>query len=87
VGPLGLAAVAALTLGACVPEVVPDRNVCGAAGMQDLLGQDRSVLAAMTLPAGTRVITPGMAITEDYSARRLNIDIGADGRIQRLWCG
>ena len=44
--------------------------------MQDLLGKDRGVLAAMTLPAGTRVITPGMAVTEDYSAARLNSTTG-----------
>jgi hypothetical protein len=75
---------ASLVLGACVP---PDRSSCGASGMQDLVGRDRSVLAAMSLPQGTRVIEPGMPITEDYSAARLNIDLDAQGRIVRLWCG
>ena len=74
-------------LAACVTTSEPDRNACGAAGMQDLVGKDRSVLAAMTLPAGTRVITPGMAVTEDFSTSRLNIDLDARGRITGLWCG
>ena len=45
------------------------------------------MLAAMTLPAGTRVITPGMAVTEDYSTSRLNIDLDTRGRITGIWCG
>jgi hypothetical protein len=82
-----LAAVAlALVLAGCV-AAEPQQNACGAEAMQDLVGKDRAVLAAMTLPAGTRVITPGMAITEDYSASRLNIDLDARGRITGLWCG
>ena len=76
----------ALALAGCV-AAEPQPNACGAAGMQDLVGKDQSVLAAMTLPAGTRVITPGMAVTEDYSASRLNIDLDAQGRITGLWCG
>jgi hypothetical protein len=55
--------------------------------MQSLVGQGRDVLAAMTLPQGTRVIEPGMAITEDYRADRLNLDLDAGGRITRVWCG
>jgi Peptidase inhibitor I78 family len=78
---------AALTLGACVLAEAPEPNACGADGMQDLVGRDRSVFAAMTFPVGTRIIEPGMAITEDYSPTRLNIDIRTDGRIARVWCG
>lgn len=77
----------ALVLGACVAAEVPAASACGADGMQDLVGQEKSVFAAMTFPVGTRIIEPGMAITEDYSETRLNIDIGADGRITRVWCG
>jgi Peptidase inhibitor I78 family len=67
------------------PEPAP--NECGAGGMQDLMGKHRSVFAAMTLPRGTRIIEPGMAITEDYGPTRLNIDLAKDGRITRVWCG
>lgn len=75
-----------LALAACVAGE-PQQNACGADGMQDLVGKDQAVLAAMSLPQGTRIITPGMAVTEDYSASRLNIDIDARDRIAGLWCG
>lgn len=74
-----------LALSACV--AVPEENACGAAGMQDLVGQEDDVLAAMTLPQGTRFIYPGTAVTEDYSPARLNIDIDQFGRITGVWCG
>lgn len=82
-----LALILALGVAGCVAAEEPDRNACGASGMQGLVGQDRAVLAAMALPSGTRVIEPGMAITEDYSTARLNIDLDARGRITRVWCG
>lgn len=85
---LALGGALCLALAGCVaPPEPPGQNACGADGMQDLLGKDRGALAAMTLPAGTRVITPGMAVTEDYSAARLNIDLDARGRITGVWCG
>jgi hypothetical protein len=33
-----------------------------------------------------RVITPGMAITADFQANRLNFEIGDDGTITRIAC-
>jgi hypothetical protein len=80
-------AVLGLGLAGCVGAKVPAADACGAAGLQNLIGQSRDVLAAMTLPQGTRVIEPGMPITEDYSETRLNIDLDAQGRIARVWCG
>ncbi|MBL9049442.1 MAG: hypothetical protein JNK19_04955 [Tabrizicola sp.] len=77
----------ALALGACVAADEPDPLACGAGGMQDLVGQDKSVFAAMTFPVGTRIIEPGMAVTEDYRPERLNFDLDAKGRITRVWCG
>jgi hypothetical protein len=72
-------------MAACVAE--PEENACGAAGMQDLVGRDKAALAAITLPVGTRVIEPGTAVTEDYRADRLNIDVDAGGTITGVWCG
>jgi hypothetical protein len=82
-----LALVLGLALSGCVAAEVPDPGACGAAGMQGLVGQGREVLAAMTLPEGTRVIEPGQPVTTDYSPARLNIDLDAKGRIARVWCG
>lgn len=80
-------AVAALALAGCVAVEEPGPNACGADGMQDLVGRDKAVFAAMTLPMGTRIIEPGMAVTEDYSPSRLNFDLDDRGRITRVWCG
>lgn len=76
-----------LALAACVAAEIPEESACGAAGMQDLIGRDQGVLAAMTFPTGTRIITPGMAVTEDYSPSRLNIDVDGSGKITGVWCG
>jgi Peptidase inhibitor I78 family len=67
--------------------VEPEQNACGAAGMQDLVGRDDAVIAAMTFPEGTRLIYPGTPVTEDYHPNRLNIDIDQSGRITGVWCG
>lgn len=75
----------ALGLAACVAGSGED--ACGAAGMQDLVGQDKALLAAKSFPIGTRVIEPGTAVTEDYRPTRLNIDIDASGTITGVWCG
>jgi len=34
-----------------------------------------------------RVIEPGMPVTADFNARRLNAELDANGRIARLSCG
>ena len=36
---------------------------------------------------GVRVIRPGMAVTMDYRAGRLNIEVDEDGRIVKVHCG
>jgi hypothetical protein len=81
------AVVLAMVLGGCVAATEPEPMACGADGMQGLVGQDKAVFAAMTLPMGTRIIPPGTAITEDYSPSRLNVDLDDKGRISRVWCG
>lgn len=82
-----------LALAACVveseppPATMPDTDACGASGYQGLVGQSAHVLRAMTLPERTRVIEPGMPVTMDYMAERLNIWITADRKIERVSCG
>lgn len=96
---IALALAAPLFLSACMDMAPPNpapadpapadpapADQCGAAGMQSLVGQPASVLAAMTFPAGTRIIEPGMAVTMDYRPDRLNITIGEDGLIAAVAC-
>ena len=66
--------------------VQPDTDQCKASALQGLVGQPKSVLQTMLLPAGSRVIEPGQAVTMDYRADRLNVEIGKDGRIGRIGC-
>ena len=61
-------------------------DACGASGYQSLVGAQ---LASVTLPAdlGARVVGPDDVVTTDFSAERLNIEVDADGRITRVYCG
>lgn len=86
-----LALLPLLALAACVepappaePEPAPD--LCNATAMQGLVGQPASVLRDMMLRAGTRVINPGDAVTMDFRADRMNIEIGTGGRIEKVAC-
>jgi predicted small lipoprotein YifL len=85
----------ALTLAACgggptpLPPAAPDRDIadaCGAAELQDMVGQSRDVLATMKFAVPVRVIEPGMAVTMDFQANRLNFAIGEDGTITSITC-
>jgi hypothetical protein len=89
-----IAVAAALGLAACVPvaeevpmPTTPVEDACGASGLQGLVGQPRSVLATMKFAGPVRIIEPGMAVTMDYSAERLNIVIGETGWIESVSCG
>lgn len=69
------------------PAPRPGNDTCPAPELQHYLGEPEAAAAGIDYAGPVRVILPGMAVTEDYSASRLNIDIGLDGRIARLWCG
>lgn len=89
--------ISALVLAGCVAQTPPETTLppvpdpgpaaCGASGLQGLVGQPDSVLAAMTFKGPVRVIPPGTAVTMDYSAERLNIATDGTGRITRVSCG
>lgn len=86
---LALAAVPLVALTACVqpePPPQPDTDSCNASSLQGLVGQPSTVLRTMLLPAGTRVINPGDAVTMDFRPDRMNIEIGTDGRIAKIGC-
>lgn len=90
-------AAAALALAACThappagsapqnPEQATEADTCGMAAYQRFVGGPVSAIDRATLPPGTRVITPDMAVTMDFRAERLNIMVGADGRVGSLRC-
>ena len=70
------------------PAPGPDDLIprCGKDRLLGLIGQDAAILREVELPATTRVVQPGMALTQDYRPDRLNISIDEDGKIDRVWC-
>ena len=84
-----IAMAAGLVLTACAPappQMFDATPRCGAEDLQDLIGQDATVLEEMTLGRAVRVVHPGMVFTADYSPERLNIAIDEKGIITRVWC-
>ena len=83
-----------LAVSACVAPVPPpggggsgSADSCGASALQGLVGQPQAVLQTMRFSQPVRVIGYGMAVTMDFSPDRLNIEMGPDGRIARVYCG
>ena len=83
-----------IALMACIPEPQPPvtnptavEDACGANGLQDLVGQSAKKLEVLRFAHSVRMIRPGMAVTMDYSAERLNIEINAAEVITRVSCG
>jgi hypothetical protein len=60
---------------------------CGASARQDLVGQSFTLLNNADLPEDARVLFPGAVVTQDFVPGRLNITIGTDDRIDRVYCG
>ncbi len=88
---LGLAGCAALTEGggetAGGAPAAAAGGDCGAAGLQELVGTSVGTLDPATLPEPRRIIFPGQAVTMDLLEERLNVEIGTDDRVARVFCG
>ena len=90
------AAFVAVTLlaAACTTPPAPPQNAeeataqdtCGMARFAHLVGTQADQIDRATLPPRTRVITPDMMVTQDFSPQRLNIIVGTDGRVGSLRC-
>ena len=61
-------------------------DTCGARRFMGLIGTPADQIDRATLPPRTRVITPDMMVTMDFSAQRLNIIVGTDGIVGSLRC-
>ncbi len=66
------------------PETAED--TCGRAAFQRLIGARADQIDRATLPAHARVIMPDSLVTQDFSAARLNVIVGSDGKVGSLAC-
>lgn len=67
-------------------EEATRRDSCGAGRFRSLVGGPAAAIDRASLPAGTRIITPDMMVTQDFSHQRLNIMVGTDGKVGSLNC-
>jgi Peptidase inhibitor I78 family len=77
-------------LAGCVetmPMPVEPEDQCGASDLQYLVGQRGRVLDGMRFSQPLRVVQPGMAVTMDFQAERLNIWLDDRDVIERVTCG
>lgn len=90
-----LAGAAVMLMAACAtaPAAPPQsadegtqQDTCGAARFAHYVGHPADHIDRAALPARTRVITPDMMVTQDFSPERLNIMVGTDGRVGSLRC-
>ncbi len=82
-----VAIAAMLTLAACVPEPGDTEDACGAGALQVLVGQPLAMFDPASVKGPVRVIAPGMPVTMDYRAERLNVEHDAARIITRIICG
>lgn len=69
---------------------VPPQEIAGPSCAFDfLIGQTSDQAVAQISPLGRpyRVLTPGMMVTQDYSAERINLMIDENGMVQSVDCG
>lgn len=69
------------------PPAQLDLSSCGGNLVLPLVGQPVSVMPASGDWGALRIIWPGMAVTEDYSESRLNVQVDAQGIIIGASCG
>jgi len=79
-------------LAACTPPPPPLEpqvvvSSCDPADYDDIIGQNEEIFARSTFPAPMRIIRPGMAVTTDFVADRLNFTVNNSGTVVQVYCG
>jgi hypothetical protein len=89
----GIALTFAAVLVGCTSAIRPggigggDADACGASEYETMIGEQFTVLNDADLPENRRVLFPGASVGEEADRTRLNIAIGTDDRIARVYCG
>ena len=97
----GLAIAATLALAGCSSTATPPSTSmpppvgCSEQALASKVGQPvigstaqdvRIGGEAIAVPGSLRVITPGMAVTQDYRPDRLNLEVDGTGNLVRAYC-
>ncbi|MFZ2029448.1 MAG: I78 family peptidase inhibitor [Vitreimonas sp.] len=61
-------------------------DTCHASRFHALIGAPASAIDRSTLPPRTRIISPGMMVTQDFAPERLNIRVAPDGKVAAIQC-
>lgn len=65
----------------------PAPDTCHMAAHQSLIGMEGDAIDRASLPPLSRVVCHNCPVTMDYRAERLNVLLGADGKVASLSCG
>lgn len=65
----------------------PPPDTCRMADFQSLIGRPGAEIDRSSLPTPSRVVCHDCAVTMDFNAQRLNVNLGADGKVESLRCG
>lgn len=88
-----LPAAALALLGGCsIPVHMPYSEVCMPDDAQAYVGQVYTPRIAEIVKDKTRsfhlrTLTPGMVVTQEFNAKRVNIAIDERNRVTRIYCG
>lgn len=69
------------------PVVTDREQECAAAQFEHLVGTSGDAIKESMFPQGTRILRPGMVMTMDYRADRLNVVINEEKKVDRVYCG
>jgi len=86
---LGLVACSSESSTTIVRPGVPaaQTDTCGAAPLQNLIGQPVTMLPAALKGPSLRIIRPGQAVTQDFSPTRINVHVNRSSFITGITCG
>ena len=76
------ASVAASTPGAASAD-----DPCSANEYQHVVGSPGGEVQDDMFPKVARILRPGMVMTMDYRSERLNVVIGKENTVERVYCG
>lgn len=65
----------------------PADDRCGASEFQVAVGLHSTAVTDYAFKQPMRIIQPGQAVSAGLSKRRINFQLGEDGRIARVFCG